>query len=207
MEDELRAAFIPGPRAAAGPVTGPVGAPWKNKRVRKRAVSRILSAPGLLFARRRASFICAARTRDAFRFRGTEAGHFVRPLFGLAPDGVYRASSLARTSGGLLPHLFTLAGAPARRESDQVAHRRSVFCGTFRRDASRRHRPRVSRAGSRGNRGVTRHRALWCSDFPPPEPGSGSDAPLFPNPQRIYARTVRSSNAGPRPAGRFKIAS
>ena len=82
----------------------------------ERAISRILSAPGLLFARRRASFICAARTRDAFRFRGTEAGHFIRPLFGLAPDGVYRASSLARTSGGLLPHLFTLAGAPARSE-------------------------------------------------------------------------------------------
>jgi len=30
------------------------------------------------------------------------------PLFGLAPSGVYKASSVTRRTGALLPHLFTL---------------------------------------------------------------------------------------------------
>jgi hypothetical protein len=47
-------------------------------------------------------------------------------LFGLAPDGVYRASPVARTAGGLLPHRFTLAPGPE-------ALGRSILCGTFRR--------------------------------------------------------------------------
>jgi hypothetical protein len=43
-------------------------------------------------------------------------------------------------SGGLLPHLFTLtAPSPQRSDSGQT-----ILCGTFRRDASRRHLPRVS---------------------------------------------------------------
>ena len=29
-------------------------------------------------------------------------------LFGFAPDGVYRAATIASKRGGLLPHLFTL---------------------------------------------------------------------------------------------------
>jgi len=56
-------------------------------------------------------------------------------------------------SGKLLPHRFTLT-APLRA-------RRFSFCGTIRRNALA-FLPRVS------PRGVTRHRALWCSDFPPP---------------------------------------
>jgi len=32
-------------------------------------------------------------------------------LFGLAPDGVYRACHVTATTGGLLPRLFTLTGA------------------------------------------------------------------------------------------------
>ena len=38
------------------------------------------------------------------------------PLFGLAPDGVYRARPVTRPAGELLPHRFTLtaAGAPKR---------------------------------------------------------------------------------------------
>jgi hypothetical protein len=78
-------------------------------------------------------------------------------------------------SGGLLPHLFTLT--PARVAANRGGF---SFCGTFRRNASRRHLPRVFPAEA----GVTRHRALWCSDFPPPAPlGAGSDPPPFPNPR------------------------
>ena len=50
----------------------------------------------------------------------------VRPrrLFGLAPTGGYRATPVARSRGGLLPHLFTLTCPRDRR---------FVFCGPFHR--------------------------------------------------------------------------
>ena len=44
-------------------------------------------------------------------------------LFGLAPDGVYRAKPVTRPAGELLPHRFTLT---SRRTGG-----RSLFCGTF----------------------------------------------------------------------------
>ncbi len=50
-----------------------------------------------------------------------------------------------------------------------------IFCGTVRREASRLHRPRVSRCQ------VTRHRALWSSDFPPPSGGCRTEAVLRPS--------------------------
>ncbi len=50
------------------------------------------------------------------------------PLFGLAPGGVCRAAACHHPRGALLPHLFTLTGAPSQRP---VALRRFVFCGTF----------------------------------------------------------------------------
>src|SRR5258708_6629998 len=35
--------------------------------------------------------------------------------------------------------------------------------------------------------GVTRHRALWCSDFPPPSAmRNGSDSPPFQNQKKLY---------------------
>jgi len=37
------------------------------------------------------------------------------PLFGLAPDGVYRARPVARPAGELLPHRFTLTSRRGRR--------------------------------------------------------------------------------------------
>lgn len=48
------------------------------------------------------------------------------PLFGLAPDGVYRAPAVTSRPGELLPHPFTLTPANAK-------HRRGrfPFCGTF----------------------------------------------------------------------------
>ena len=82
------------------------------------------------------------------------------------------------------------------------------FCGTFRRNASRRRLPRVSRHHrQRRWRPVTRHRALWCSDFPPPAHAgrSGSDSPPFQN-QGEYTRRAAidkgfSVGGRPRPAG------
>ena len=57
-----------------------------------RAVSRFLSAriaPG------RESFVLAASTRNPFRLRRNWSGPLRGSLFGLAPDGVFRAASLA----------------------------------------------------------------------------------------------------------------
>ena len=41
-------------------------------------------------------------------------GRANRSLLGLAPDGVYRAGTVTRPAGGLLPHRFTLACSPPR---------------------------------------------------------------------------------------------
>src|SRR6185369_5529392 len=43
-----------------------------------------------------------------------EAGHFVPPLFGLAPYGVCQAAEVASGAGALLPHRFTLTGRRVR---------------------------------------------------------------------------------------------
>src|ERR1044071_2027109 len=56
----------------------------------RRAVSRILSSPKI---RRRESFVLAASTRDPNHF-WPWSGQLRGPLFGLAPDGVFRASAL-----------------------------------------------------------------------------------------------------------------
>ena len=56
--------------------------------------------------------------------------HWVSPkvpsLFGLAPCGVYPASTLYSASGALLPHLFTLTALSVRTT------RRYLLCGTCR---------------------------------------------------------------------------
>ena len=51
-------------------------------------------------------------------------------LFGLAPNGVYRAALVAESRGRLLPHRFTLARCAKHR-----ARWRSILCGTFHRVA------------------------------------------------------------------------
>ena len=132
-----------------------------------RAVSRFLSAriaPG------RESFVLAADTRDPFHLRRTWSEPLRGPLFGLAPDGVFRAPLIARRA---VVSYTTFSPLPA----PLAQRRRFVFCGTVRRDASRRHRPRVSQLIRAW---VTRHRALRCSDFPPPA-HAGSDSPPFQN--------------------------
>jgi len=47
------------------------------------------------------------------------------PLFGLAPDGVYRAADVTAGTGELLPHPFTLTTSQPGRDG------RSSLCGTF----------------------------------------------------------------------------
>ena len=68
-------------------------------------------------------------TRDAHASLARAAP---RPLFGLAPSGVYHAIAVTSRRGGLLHHRFTLACAATRRWS----HRRSILCCTFRRVAT-----------------------------------------------------------------------
>jgi hypothetical protein len=85
-------------------------------------------------------------------------------LFGLAPDGVYRACRVTATTGGLLPHLFTLT-----RPSRAVC-----FCGTI--------------PGS-PPLDVIQHPALWCPDFPLPALRPAATA--CPAPQKsIIAREM-----------------
>src|SRR5207253_1758404 len=49
-------------------------------------------------------------------------GRPIAPLFGLAPGGVYRAGTVTRAAGELLPHRFTLTALSRAW--------RSAFCGT-----------------------------------------------------------------------------
>ena len=92
------------------------------------------------------------------------AGHDMVFLFGLAPGGVYHATSCYQLRGALLPHHFTLT-CPT---SDSVAG------GIF------------SVALSVGSRppGVTWHPALWSPDFPPFRP-TGENAIAWPAPTAI----------------------
>lgn len=72
------------------------------------------------------------------------------PLFDLAPDGVCLAEPVTRSAGGLLHHRCTLVQRPfSRRTTCFLLH---CAVGS----------PRL---------GVTQHRALWSSDFPPVPPG------------------------------------
>jgi hypothetical protein len=73
------------------------------------------------------------------------------PLFGLAPDGVYRAAECCHRRGALLPHLFTLTARPCVGARSGVGGLFSVALSVG------LHPP-----------GVTWHPALWSPDFPPP---------------------------------------
>ena len=109
-------------------------------------------------------------------------------------------------SGGLLHHLFTLAPLflkPSNRHFDSMSTNvRRTICAHF---GSRKsgavcflwHCPSgclttsppacTSAAQAR----VTRHRALWCSDFPPPT-CAGSDPPPFQNRRQHTAANANS---------------
>ena len=76
-----------------------------------RAVSRILSAP---ISRRRESFVLAASTRDLLARKRGWSGPLLGPLFGLAPDGVFRASALALGAVGSYPTFSPLPASLAK---------------------------------------------------------------------------------------------
>ena len=69
---------------------------------------------------------------------GTWSGPLQGPLFGLAPDGVFRASALTLGAVGSYP---TFSPLPRPRCQSRGG---LIFCGTIRRGASRRRLPRVS---------------------------------------------------------------
>ena len=127
-----------------------------------RAVSRILSAR---VAPRRGSFICCDLTRSPDRFRSRD-GPSHGPLFGLAPDGVYRAASLALGAVGSYP---TFSPLPRPKPW------RFVFCGTFRQSSSRINCPRVPSAEPR------LHGIVSCGvrTFLPRRINAESDPPPF----------------------------
>ena len=129
-----------------------------------RAVSRVLSAPK---TRGREPFVLSADTRNCSAWRNG-SGPLRGFLFGLAPDGVFRALPVTRQAVSSylafspLPRpcgrggLFSVALSVGR-----LAPPSRVY---LRLDAWRRD-------------GVTRHRALWCSDFPPLILATRSDPP------------------------------
>ncbi len=128
-------------------------------------------------------------------------------LFGLAPRGVFRASRYYHRDGGLLPHLFTLAKCARPKEAsprffrrlaaEVQAHRRFIFCGTFRGRAAKLACARFESQPP----GVTRRVALpwptrlisrahhgWSPDFPPVDSAcakSTGDHPTHP-PKTLY---------------------
>src|SRR5436189_3512420 len=92
-----------------------------------RAVSRILSA--LLRAER---IICLSSQYPGAGFR-RGAGNSKAPLFGLAPDGVFRAFAITREA---VVSYTTFSPLPVRRFPDGL--RRYVLCGTLRQNALKR---------------------------------------------------------------------
>jgi len=83
----------------------------------------------------RESFVLAASTRNPFRSAEPKRAVSGSPIWPCTRWGFPCLRAYA-WSGGLLPRLFTLTANP---ESWTRARRRSVFCGTFRRNASQRH--------------------------------------------------------------------
>jgi hypothetical protein len=109
-----------------------------------------------------------------FPCRKHGAGSSGVPYLALHPMGFSVPSRLRVKRWSLTPPFHPYPALPCGRTW------RFVFCGTVRRDASRRHLPRVSQR-SLAARQVTRHRALWSSDFPPPRASRGSDPPPSQN--------------------------
>jgi len=85
------------------------------------------------FLRGRESFVCAADTRNPFRFRETWSGPLRDSLFGLAPDGVFRAASLALRA---VRSYRTFSPLPPACAVGGL-----IFCGTVRRTPAKRRGP------------------------------------------------------------------
>jgi len=117
-----------------------------------RAVSRILSDPQ---KRARESFVSAADTRDLLRSAEREAGRLSVPYLALHPMGFSVPPRLLLGRWALTPPFHPY---PAGKSGVAVC---SLWhCPSRRLAATSPARAPVAR--------VARHRALWCSDFPPP---------------------------------------
>ena len=114
---------------------------------------------------------------------GSGADHTLRPLFGLAPGGVYLAEAVARPRGALLPHPFTLTN----RSTNGLAS--AGYGGGL-----------LSAALAVGSHppGVTWRPVLWSPDFP----HAANDARLLdrlaekPSSPRDLRRQSARSRAG-----------
>ena len=133
-----------GPIKAIGLITaiGPIDhRHWRHRRQKAAARLRVGSGPrcvqkGPLTAISR--ILCPACAGDdhsskrpipgtSIRPQPARDGQPLRPLFGLAPEGVYPAARITPRRGGLLPHRFTLTPQAVLANGA----RRFVFCGTF----------------------------------------------------------------------------
>ena len=100
---------------------------------------------------------------------GTRSGQLLGFLFGLAPDGVFRAASLAL---GAVRSYHTFSPLPLTEINGGLSsvalsvEKSSNFSPTY-----------IPYPAAK----VTRHRALWCSDFPPPFHFRGTEAILRPS--------------------------
>jgi len=106
---------------------------------------------------------------------GTRSGQLLGFLFGLAPDGVFHAPGIAPGAVGSYPAFSPLPPAEAGGGLFSVA----LSVGRVYPSA---------RVYPRRKSGVTRHRALWSSDFPPPLARNGSDSPPFQNREETNTR-------------------
>ena len=106
-----------------------------------RAVSRILSAPKASGGENHLSQQPVPGTRSALR--NLERAAPRSPIWPCTRWG-FPCLRARAWSGGLLPHLFTLTPSKISNFKFEISKGRFVFCGTFRRDASRRRLPRVS---------------------------------------------------------------
>ena len=152
-----------------------------------RAVSRILSAPKLFEGENHLSQQPVPGTRSAVR--NLERAAPGSPIWPCTRWG-FPCLRACAWSGGLLPHLFTLTppSLPRPRRFDFLWHYPS---GRLTASPPACISPP---AFLRRPRPVTRHRALWSSDFPPPPSRLGeSDSPPFQNHIK-YSRMV--SRAG-----------
>ena len=97
-------------------------------------------------------------------------------LFGLAPDGVFRALAITRQAVGSYPAFSPL---PLTHR----LQRRYFFCGTFRQRGLATAPPACIPPAQAW---VTRHRALRSSDFPP-RAEAQSDSPPFQD-RRLFCQ-------------------
>jgi hypothetical protein len=138
-----------------------------------RAVSRVLSAP----RNGGENHLSQQPVPGTWKPKLPGSGQLqVFPIWPCTGRGFPCLRAYAR-SGGLLPHLFTL-----------IPHGGTV-CFLW-------HYPSGRLATSppvyiSGEPGVTRHPALWCSDFPPPS-YEGSDSPLFQNRRKHSSEAVKT---------------